>query len=109
MCLRASTIFKGSRTCFDFISLLQYCSFARDNFNFGVTGNDMKWRYYENVKGEYSNEVPDNTIMWAESNGWGFRGEQRVFVLAFKVKFTCTTSAGKSSLGIRLHPWTSHS
>ena len=54
----------------------------------------MKWRYYENVKGEYKSDVPDNTIMWAESNGWGFRGELRVIVLTFKVKFTCTTSAG---------------
>jgi hypothetical protein len=35
----------------------------------------MKWRDYENVKGQYQTDVPDKTIMWAQSKGWGFRGE----------------------------------
>jgi hypothetical protein len=55
--------------------ILQYCSFARDNFNFGVTENDMKWREYENVFQQYKTDVPDKTIKWAQSKGWGFRGE----------------------------------
>ncbi len=35
----------------------------------------MKWREYENVFQQYKTDVPDKTIKWAQSKGWGFRGE----------------------------------
>jgi GH35 family endo-1,4-beta-xylanase len=57
------------------IFVFKFCSFARDNFNFGATGNAMKWRYYESNFEEYNTDSPDKTIQWAESNGWGFRGK----------------------------------
>jgi hypothetical protein len=37
----------------------------------------MKWRSYENNFQEYKTDLPDKTIQWAQSKGWGFRGKIR--------------------------------
>jgi hypothetical protein len=42
-----------------------------------VTENAMKWRSYENNFQEYKTDLPDKTIQWAQSKGWGFRGKIR--------------------------------
>ena len=51
----------------------EYCTFAKDNFNFGVADNAMKWRQWENEFNHFNTKSTDAMLDWAEHNGWGFR------------------------------------
>ena len=46
-----------------------YCSFAKDNFNFVVLENAMKWESIEPQRGNFRFEGPDTTLAWAAERG----------------------------------------
>ena len=52
----------------------KYCEFVRDNYNYVVVENAMKWPQWEPERGTFKTKFPDNTITWAHSNGMGVRG-----------------------------------
>lgn len=52
----------------------KYCEFVRDNYNYVVVENAMKWPQWEPERGTYKTKFPDNTITWAHGNGMGVRG-----------------------------------
>ena len=51
-----------------------YCSFAKDNFNFVVLENAMKWESIEPQRGNFRFEGPDTTLAWAAERGMRARG-----------------------------------
>ena len=51
-----------------------YCSFAKDNFNYIVMENALKWRQWEPEFSDFQTDNPDKTISWAKQNGMGVRG-----------------------------------
>ena len=51
-----------------------YCAFARDNFNFVVLENAMKWESIEPQRGNFRFEAPDATLAWADERGMRARG-----------------------------------
>ena len=50
-----------------------YCTFARDNFNYAVAENSMKWRAFEPEYDQYDVSAIDNMMDWMAFNNWGFR------------------------------------
>ena len=50
-----------------------YCSFARDNFNFAVAENAMKWRSWEYNYDNFNSYNVDTMFKWLEQKGWGIR------------------------------------
>ncbi|XP_059087514.1 anti-sigma-I factor RsgI6-like [Tigriopus californicus] len=50
-----------------------YCSFARENFNFAVTENAMKWRLWEPEYDNFNSYGVENMLKWLEAKGWGVR------------------------------------
>eukprot|EP00095_Tigriopus_kingsejongensis_P006836 maker-scaffold82_size396747-snap-gene-2.25 protein:Tk06836 transcript:maker-scaffold82_size396747-snap-gene-2.25-mRNA-1 annotation:"endo- -beta-xylanase a precursor" len=51
-----------------------YCSFARDNFNYAVAENGMKWWLWENEYNNYNTYDVDTMFKWLKQKGWGIRG-----------------------------------
>merc|ERR1712126_4142 len=51
-----------------------YCNFVKDNYNYVVVENDMKWREWEPKRYEFRMENPDKAIKWCLSNGLRARG-----------------------------------
>ena len=61
-------------TCLENGANDRYCEFVRDNYNYIVVENAMKWPQWEPERGTYKTKFPDNTITWAHNNGMGVRG-----------------------------------
>ena len=61
-------------TCLENGANDKYCEFVRDNYNYIVVENAMKWPQWEPERGTYKTKFPDNTITWAHNNGMGVRG-----------------------------------
>ena len=51
-----------------------YCSFAKDNFNYIVLENAMKWESIEPNRGQFRYENADATLAWANERGMRARG-----------------------------------
>lgn len=51
-----------------------YCSFAKDNFNYVVLENAMKWASIEPNRGQFRYENADATLAWAAERGMRARG-----------------------------------
>ena len=52
----------------------EYCAFVRDNYNYVVVENAMKWPQWEPNRDEFKMDKPDKAIKWAHDNGMGARG-----------------------------------
>ena len=50
-----------------------YCTFARENFNYAVAENAMKWTYYEPEYDVFQTFAVDNLMEWLAFNNFGFR------------------------------------
>ena len=51
-----------------------YCSFAKENFNYVVLENAMKWASVEPNRGQFRYENADATLAWAKDRGMRARG-----------------------------------
>ena len=51
-----------------------YCNFVKDNFNYVVVENAMKWPQWEPKRDEFRMEKPDKALNWCLSNGMKARG-----------------------------------
>ena len=51
-----------------------YCTFAKDNFNYIVLENAMKWSSVEPNRGQFRYENADATLLWAAERGLRARG-----------------------------------
>ena len=65
---------KKIKACVDSGEDDAYCSFARDNFNFVVLENAMKWGSIEPERGSFRYAKPDATLAWAAERGMRARG-----------------------------------
>ena len=50
-----------------------YCSFARENFNYAVAENAMKWRSWEYDYNAFNSYEVEQMMDWLQFHGWGFR------------------------------------
>ena len=50
-----------------------YCTFARDNFNFALAENAMKWRNFEPQYDVYDTYNLDNMMDWVAVHNMGYR------------------------------------
>ena len=50
-----------------------YCSFARENFNYAVAENSMKWRGFEPEYNQFNTYEVDNLMDWLAFHNWGVR------------------------------------
>jgi len=51
-----------------------YCTFAKENFNYVVLENAMKWASIEPNRGQFRYENADSTLLWASERGMRARG-----------------------------------
>ena len=61
-------------TCLDDGVDDSYCTFVKDNFNFLVIENAMKWYDWEPSFDDFQTEYPDKAITWAQENEKRVRG-----------------------------------
>ena len=52
----------------------QYCEFVKDNYNYVVVENAMKWPQWEPSRDEFRPESPDKALEWSRKNGMKARG-----------------------------------
>ena len=64
-----------------------YCAFARDNFNYLVAENSMKWRAWEFDRGSFNTTNTDHMFDWAENRGWGIRAHNLFWNVDDEVNF----------------------
>ena len=50
-----------------------YCNFVRENFNYAVAENSMKWRSWEYDYNAFNNYDTDMMMEWLNFHGKGFR------------------------------------
>jgi len=62
------------RKCLESGSDDLYCSFAKENFNYVVLENAMKWGSIEPNRGQFRYENADATLIWAAERGMRARG-----------------------------------
>ena len=51
-----------------------YCNFVKDNYNYVVVENAMKWPQWEPKRDEFRMDKPDKALNWVLSNGMKARG-----------------------------------